>query len=98
MKTLNQAPASSTDQNVVTRLRSRLNDARGLGFRVRMEPLDGEQATWCVIGGVPTLFVDLSQTAAEQLQQVNESLKAYCQLRVDATPQEYQRGNRGRAA
>ncbi len=85
MKTLNQEPAPTKDQNVVSRLRSRLDDARGLGFRVRMVALDGEQATWCVIGGVPTLFVDLSQTAAEQLQQVNESLKAYCQRRLDTT-------------
>jgi hypothetical protein len=42
-----------------------------------MEMLDGEQATWCEIAGVPTLFVDLSQTASEQLQQVEGTLAAY---------------------
>ena len=42
-----------------------------------MEVLDDEQASWCVISGVLTLFVDLSQTAAEQLQQVEETLNAY---------------------
>lgn len=65
------------DENVVTRLKHRIDEARSLGFKVRMEPLDGEQATWCEIAGVPTLFVDLSQSAAEQLQQVNEALSSY---------------------
>jgi len=63
--------------NVVSRLRQRLHDARATGFKVRMEVLDDEQASWCVISGVLTLFVDLSQTAAEQLQQVEETLHAY---------------------
>lgn len=63
--------------NVVSRLRQRLHDARATGFKVRMEVLDDEQASWCVISGVLTLFVDLSQTAAEQLQQVEETLNAY---------------------
>lgn len=68
----------TNDPNVVTRLKRRIDDARALGFKVRMEPLDGEQATWCEIAGVPNLFIDLSQTAAEQLQQLDETLKAYC--------------------
>ena len=64
-------------ENVVARLKRRLGEARGMGFQVRIEPLDGEQASWCEIAGVPTLFVDLSQTAAEQLQQLEETLAAY---------------------
>lgn len=68
-------------ENVVSRLRQRLHDARTTGFKVRMEVLDDEQASWCVISGVLTLFVDLSQTASEQLQQVEETLLAY-QLRM----------------
>ena len=63
--------------NVVSRLRQRLHDARATGFKVRMEVLDDEQASWCVISGVLTLFVDLSQTAAVQLQHVEETLHAY---------------------
>ena len=63
--------------HVVSRLRQRLQDARATGFKVRMEVLDDEQASWCVISGVLTLFVDLSQTASEQLQQVEETLRAY---------------------
>ncbi len=65
------------DDNIVQRLKNRLKDARSLGFRVRMELLSDEQASWCIVGGVPTLFVDLSQTAAEQLRQVEETLQAY---------------------
>lgn len=63
--------------NVVERLKDQLRRARELGFNVRMETLADQQATWCVIAGVPTLFVDLSQTAAEQLKQVEETLEAY---------------------
>lgn len=65
------------EENVVVRLKQTLQRARAEGFQVRMEVLDDEQASWCVIAGKPTLFVDLSQTAAEQLQQVEETLAAY---------------------
>lgn len=65
------------EMNVVARLKRRMEDARSLGFKVRMEALEGEQATWCEIAGVPTLFIDLSQTAAEQLQQLDETLAAF---------------------
>ncbi len=74
---------SSTENNVVQRLRNKLAEARSLGFKVRMEMLDDQQASWCVVGGVPTLFVDLSQTAAEQLRQVDETLHAYLAQRID---------------
>lgn len=63
--------------NVVVRLKQRLLDAQAIGFQVRMETLDGQNASWCEIAGVPTLFVDLSQTASEQLRQVEETLVAY---------------------
>jgi hypothetical protein len=70
----------------VQRLQQRLADARAIGLKVRLEMFDGEQATWCEIAGVPTLFVDLSQTAAEQLRQVEETLAAYA--RGKSTPEE----------
>lgn len=66
-----------SSDNVVARLQQRLIDARQAGLEVRLELLDGQQATWCEIAGSPTLFVDLSQTAAEQLQQVDEAVRAY---------------------
>lgn len=61
-------------QNVVERLRERIRDAKGMGIRIRSEWLDDQQATWCEIGGVKTIFIDLSQTATEQLEQLEESL------------------------
>lgn len=65
--------------NVVQRLKQQLQRARELGLDVRMDLLADQQASWCEIAGRPTLFVDLSQTAAEQLKQVEETLEAYCQ-------------------
>ncbi len=73
--------ASVSGENVVQRLRRRIQDAQRLGFRVRTEWLDDQQASWCEIGGVKTLFVNLSQTAAEQLQQLEESLAAFVNQR-----------------
>lgn len=67
----------TSNDNVVARLKQRLRDAKLLGLKVRMELLDDEHASWCEIAGMPTLFVDLSQTAAEQLKQVEETLAAY---------------------
>ena len=80
---------SDGNDNVVARLKRRLRDARTMGFKVRTESLDGEQATWCEIAGIPTLFVDISQTAAEQLRQVDEALAAYAAQRSPtlSTPQ-----------
>ncbi|OUW81490.1 MAG: hypothetical protein CBD74_08265 [Saprospirales bacterium TMED214] len=75
--TLGSQNGDLATDHVVSRLRQRLRDARATGFKVRMEVLDDEQASWCVISGVLTLFVDLSQTASEQLQQVEETLSAY---------------------
>jgi hypothetical protein len=60
---------------VVERLRRRTDDARSLGFHVRCELLDFEP-TWCVIGEKPVIFLDLAQTASEQLQQLEEILAA----------------------
>jgi hypothetical protein len=63
-------------ENVVTRLRNRIRDTKRMGIRVRSEWLDDQQATWCEIGGVLTVFVDLSQPAAEQLAQLEEALQS----------------------
>ncbi|MFK8114497.1 MAG: hypothetical protein AB8B91_20015 [Rubripirellula sp.] len=68
---------TNDDANVVARLKQRLAEVRKLGFKVRVEMLDDPQASWCEIAGIPTLFVDLSQTAAEQLQQVNETIREW---------------------
>ncbi|NND97159.1 MAG: hypothetical protein HKN47_07515 [Pirellulaceae bacterium] len=65
------------DQNVVQRLNQRLAAAKQMGFNVRTELLDGQQSTWCVLGVTKVIFLDLSQTAAEQLAQLNEVLADY---------------------
>ncbi|MEC7409820.1 MAG: hypothetical protein VX694_01410 [Planctomycetota bacterium] len=70
------------EENIVNRLRNRLADARSLGLKVRLEPLDNQSATWCEIAGIPTLFVDLSQPAGEQLQQVDDALQSFHQDRA----------------
>ena len=75
--------------NVVERLKEQLRRADTLGLAVRMEMLADQQATWCEIAGVPTLFVDLSQTAAEQLKQVEETLDAFSQA-SSRSPVRYQ--------
>lgn len=72
------------EKNVVERLRNRVREAKQAGFRVRMEYLEDETATWCVIGGVKTIFIDLSQTAAEQLGQLNESMSQIERNSADA--------------
>lgn len=71
-------------ENVVLRLKNRLRDARQMGFKVRMEALDDEHPDWCEIAGIPTLFVNLSQTAAEQLQQLEETLSDYENAQITA--------------
>ncbi len=60
--------------NVVARLKQKLDQARAIGFEVRMVVLGDEQPDWCQIGKSRVLFVNLSQTAAEQLVQVEETL------------------------
>ncbi|TWT82191.1 hypothetical protein CA13_36520 [Planctomycetes bacterium CA13] len=63
-----------SEENVVERLKRRSAEAKKLGFHLRTELLDGEQATWCMIGMKKTIFIDLSQTAAEQLRTLDEIL------------------------
>ncbi|TWU56852.1 hypothetical protein Poly51_27690 [Rubripirellula tenax] len=65
------------DDTVVARLRRRIRQAKSAGFQVRMEVLDDEQAGWCQVGRTRILFVNLSNTAAEQLAQVEETLRDF---------------------
>ena len=71
------ANPSPSAENIVQRLRRRTREAKAMGFRIRTEWLDDQQASWCEIGGVKTLFIDLSQSASEQLQQLEESLASF---------------------
>lgn len=66
---------SGGHEHVVDRLRSRTAQARQLGFEVRAELLDGSQPDWCQLGSRRIIFLDLSQTAGEQLAQLEEILR-----------------------
>lgn len=65
---------TASSPNVVARLRQRIADARRLGYRVRIEVLEDQQAGWCQVGKSKLIFIDLSQSAAEQLAQLDETL------------------------
>ena len=49
--------------------------ARRLGYRIRMECLDGHPSGGCEIRGKKWLFLDLSLSPQEQLGQVLETLR-----------------------
>lgn len=49
--------------------------ARRLGYKIRHEFLDGQSGGGCEIRGQRWLFVDLSLTPREQLEQVVETLR-----------------------
>lgn len=60
--------------NQVERLKQAIARAKRVGYAVRFEPLGGRGTTWCEIAGRIHLFVDLSQTASEQLGDVESIL------------------------
>ena len=48
--------------------------AKGLGYEVRHEVMDGIGSSFCVIRGKKCLFLDLSCGSAEQLESLRNSL------------------------
>lgn len=79
-------PPGQDRENIVQRLRRRADEARRMGFEVRAECLEGQHATWCQIGDRRIVFMDLSQSAAEQLQQLDETLASFQQSQAVAHP------------
>jgi hypothetical protein len=63
------------------RLDTALALARRLGYNIRLECLYGQTGGYCEIQGQKWLFVDLTLSPQEQLEQVVEALRS-------ATPQE----------
>lgn len=61
---------------ITERLRRVLKTAQRRGYAIRFESLEGLGTNWCEIAGRITLFVDSSQTAAEQHAAVKEILAA----------------------
>jgi hypothetical protein len=69
--------SSFTGQNVVERLEQAVLRARSLGFHVRFEFLDGQDATWCEVNGKKSLFIDCALPTAEQLTGLNRALNEF---------------------
>ncbi|MDA8744942.1 hypothetical protein N9N28_09955 [Rubripirellula amarantea] len=65
--------------NVVERLRKRLREVRQDGFDVRIERLEDGAAGWCQIGVKRMIFLDVSQTAREQLAQLDDAVANYAE-------------------
>ncbi|WDQ18588.1 hypothetical protein [Rhodopirellula sp. P2] len=63
------------EENVLDRLKRMTRIARQNGFEIRGEPLEGAGSTWCEIRGKRVLFLDLTQTAAEQALAIAEILE-----------------------
>ena len=61
-------------ENVVVRLRRGIQQAKVAGFDVRMEHLGEGEAGWCQLGKKRILFLDASQTAQDQLEELGEAL------------------------
>jgi hypothetical protein len=67
-------PSQATGENVVVRLRKGIQQAKAAGFDVRLEHLGDGEAGWCQVGSKRILFLDASQTAQDQLEQLGEAL------------------------
>jgi hypothetical protein len=55
-------------------LRRKLSELKRCGYRIRSEWLGGETGGTCEIAGVRWLFLDLSRSVDEQLEQVEDAL------------------------
>ena len=75
--------ANRATENIVQRLNHRIEQAKGLGFEIRTEWLDGMESTWCELGGTKILFLDVSKNAVEQLDQVDKAIAWSQQQAVD---------------
>ena len=81
---LNQgSKTESPAPNVVQRLAQAIGTAKEMGFEVRKIVLDGQVAGWCQIGTKKILFLDLTATASEQLEQIDEIVASYCNRQND---------------
>jgi hypothetical protein len=68
------------------RLDAALALAKRLGYQIRFECLQGQLGGGCEIRGQKWLFVDLTLSPAEQLEQVIETLRGQCPMTNDQYP------------
>lgn len=74
----------STVSSKVAMLRQRAAEAKKLGIQIRSEWLGGETGGACEIGGKRWIFLDLSLSVEEQLEQVEDALRQW-----DAQPAQH---------
>ncbi|MEM9827443.1 MAG: hypothetical protein AAF958_12680 [Planctomycetota bacterium] len=63
-----------SDGTVLDRRRDVLSRAKRMGYTIRFEPIGGG-SRWCEIAGRIHLFVDLTETASQQIASVTEILQ-----------------------
>ena len=63
---------ASEDENVVQRLHRRIAETEATGVVVRTEWLDGQEPSWLELRGVRTIVLDATQTATDQLEQLDQ--------------------------
>lgn len=69
-----ESPAQESTQFAIDQLNAAIRRAKRLGFNVRSEWLGGSAMGWCEFGGRRVLFVDLSLSVHEQLEQVESAI------------------------
>ncbi|MCA9139164.1 MAG: hypothetical protein KDB00_20465 [Planctomycetales bacterium] len=65
-------------QNVAQRLAQAIGTAKEMGFDVRKVVFDDQTPGWCQIGEKKILFLDLTASTAEQLNQLDDIIASYC--------------------
>lgn len=73
-------------ENVVERLRRTIREARALGFDIRQEVLGAHRPAWCEFGGKKWLFLDVAQSAREQIETIEAVLASYRAWATEAAP------------
>ena len=69
--------------NVAQRLAQAVGTAKEMGFDVRKVVLDDQMPGWCQIGDKKILFLDLTATTGEQLDQIDQIIASYCNQKYD---------------
>lgn len=76
-------PPSANSPNVVQRLAQAIGTAKEMGFDVRKVVLDDQTPGWCQIGEKKILFLDLTATTGEQLDQIDQIIASYCNQKFE---------------
>ena len=69
--------------NVAQRLAQAIGTAKEMGFDVRKVILDDQMPGWCQIGDKKILFLDLTATTDEQLDQIDQIIASFCNQKYD---------------